>query len=71
MQGWRQGAVGASQWSRAQSQRGCPPGCGRGRSRGAGVAPAELTRFWVDQDPGLTARVVQAGGATNARIDRG
>ena len=35
------------------------------------MAPAELTRFWVDQDPGLTARAVQAGGAATARIDRG
>ena len=49
---------------------GCPPGCGRGRSRGAGVAPAELTRLWVDQDSRLTASAVQAVGVATARADR-
>ena len=38
---------------------GCPPGCSHGRSRGAGEALTELTRFWVDQDSGLTASAVQ------------
>ena len=66
-QGWWLGAVCAIQRARARYQQVRPPECGRGRSKGLGVTPAELTRSWVDRGPGWTAGAYQAGGAATIR----